>query len=178
MIQMDDVGWEFLDSSRSCGSHLGSMSYLECPKKMRCGYSAAPSVCFSGSAEQERGSALLLAALLIDQPATNHLAEAKAGHCDVSLRYRRHPRISIRGSGRVRACVVVGFVSLTPSVLPPAAGTPPASCCHLKTQTPKKRGKKITNKKNKKTPRAARMGEDIILAMSRPSLLRHRKTNE
>lgn len=97
---------------------------------------------FFRSAEQERGPALLLAALLIDQPATNHLAEAKAGHCDIYLRYRRQPRISIRGSGRVRACVVVGFVSLTPSVLPPAAGTPPASCCHLKTQTPKKRGKK------------------------------------
>lgn len=92
MIQMDDVGWEFfLDSSRSCGSHLGSASYLECPKKMGCGYSAAPGVCFSGSAEQERGSPLLFAALLIDQPATTHLAEAKSGLCDISLRYRRHP---------------------------------------------------------------------------------------
>lgn len=54
--------------------------------------------------------------------------------------------------GRVRTCA---FFFLSPgwrSVLfarsvPPPAGTPPASCCHLKTQTRRKRGKKITNKK-------------------------------
>lgn len=73
---------------------------------------------FFRSAEQERGSALLLAALLIDQPAINHFAEAKAGHCDVSLRYRRHtPNLDsqVRTCASMRACRFCVAHSVCPS---------------------------------------------------------------
>lgn len=97
---------------------------------------------FFRSAEQERGSALLLAALLMDQPATNHLADAQAGHCDISLRYRRPPRISVQRSGRFRVAHSVC----------PSSGCWNAACqlLSLKNTDAQEEREKITNKKTKR----------------------------
>lgn len=192
VIQLNDIQWEFLASPRSQPGSRGDLEYPKTPRNEIWLQCSSESLFFQISWAGKR-LCVALSVLIIEQPVTSHLAKAKAkaGHCHLSLcTLPMVPWILIHKSECVHAHVQAvlrrtcesmcgfwtsgcRFILFVWSVLL-LTGTPPASCCHLKTQTRRKRERKI----NKTTLQAAWMEEDVILAMNQLSLLRHRKTNE